>query len=238
MCNASPNVLFNIFNKMNFDLAYFDVSYNIENFHLNYSNEFENEINKQLEKKIEPMEPTFETLNLSNDEDPLLIKIGSTLNEKERKDLKELLIEFQEMFAWSYEDMPSIDPEIAQHHIDTRAHMVPVKQKLRRMRTEWLLKIKEEVTKQLKVGFIKPVHQAEWIANVVPIPKKDGKVRMCVDFRDLNKSCLKDYLPLPYIDVLVDNIAGSALMSFMDGFSGYNQIKMALRDMTKSTSTT
>ena len=238
MCNASPNVLFNIFNKMNFDLAYFDVSYNIENFHLNYSNEFENEINKQLEKKIEPMEPTFETLNLSNDENPLLIKIGSTLNEKERKDLKELLIEFQEMFAWSYEDMPSIDPEIAQHHIDTRAHMVPVKQKLRRMRTEWLLKIKEEVTKQLKVGFIKPVHQAEWIANVVPIPKKDGKVRMCVDFRDLNKSCLKDYLPLPYIDVLVDNIAGSALMSFMDGFSGYNQIKMALRDMTKSTSTT
>ena len=72
----------------------------------------------------------------------------------------------------------------------------------------------------------------------MPIPKKDGKVRMCVDFRDLNKSCLKDYLPLPYIDVLVDNIAGSALMSFMDGFSGYNQIKMALRDMTKSTSTT
>ena len=72
----------------------------------------------------------------------------------------------------------------------------------------------------------------------MPIPKKDGKVRTCVDFRDLNKSCPKDYLPLPYIDVLVDNIAGSALMSFMDGFSGYNQIKMALRDMTKTTSTT
>ena len=116
--------------------------------------------------------------------------------------------------------------------------MVPIKQKLRRIRTEWLLKIKEEVTKQLKVGFIKPIHQAEWIANVVPIPKKYGKVRMCVDFRDLNKSCLKDYLPLPYIDVLVDNIAGSALMSFVDGFSGYNQINMAPKDMTKTTLTT
>ena len=58
-CNASSNVLFNIFNKMNFDLAYFDVSHNIEILHLNDSNEFENEINKQLEKKIEPMEPTF-----------------------------------------------------------------------------------------------------------------------------------------------------------------------------------
>ena len=89
-CDASSNVLFNIFNKMNFDLAYLDVSHNIEILHLNDSNEFENEINKQLEKKIEPMEPTFETINLGNDENPYLIKIGSILNEKERKDLKEL----------------------------------------------------------------------------------------------------------------------------------------------------
>ena len=59
--------------------------------------------------------------------------------------------------------------------------MVPVKQKLRHMRTEWLIKIKEEVTKQLEVGFIKPMHKANWIANVVPVPKKDGKVRMCMD---------------------------------------------------------
>ncbi|XP_023913517.1 uncharacterized protein LOC112025083 [Quercus suber] len=71
--------------------------------------------------------------------------------------------------------MLGIDPRIAQHHIDIHAHMVPIKQKLRRMRTKWLLKTKEEVTKQLKVGFIKPVHQVEWIANVVPILKKDGK---------------------------------------------------------------
>ena len=106
------------------------------------------------------------------------------------------------------------------------------------MRTECLLKIKEEVTKQLKVGFIKPVHQVERITNVVPVPKKDGKMRMCVDFRDLNKTCNKDDFPLPHIDVLVDNTAGSALMSFMDGFSRYNQIKMAPKDMTKTTFTT
>ena len=198
---------------MNFNVVYFDVSYNIEILHLNDSNEFENEINKQLEKKIEHMEPTFETLNLGNNENPCLIKIGSTLNEEERKDLKELLTEFQEVFAWSYEDMPGIDPEIAQHHIDTHAHMIPVKQKLRCIRAKWLLKIKEEVKKQLKVGFIKPMHQAEWIFNVVPIHKKDGKVRMCVDFRDLNKACSKDDFPLPHIDVLVDNTASSALMS-------------------------
>ena len=129
--------------------------------------------------------------------------------------------------------MLGIDPELAQCHIDTYSHMVLVKQKLRRMRTEWLLKIKEEVTKQLKVGFIKPLHQVDWIANVVPVPKKDEKVRMCVDFRDLNKAWPKDDFPFPHIDVLVDN----ALMPFMDGFLGYNQIKMALKDMTKTTYT-
>ena len=74
--NASSNVLFNVFNKMNSDLAYFDVSYNIEILHLNDFNEFENEINKQLEKKIEPVEPTFETLNLDNDENPRLLKLA------------------------------------------------------------------------------------------------------------------------------------------------------------------
>ena len=78
------------------------------------------------------------------------------------------------------------------------------------MRTEWLLKIKEVVTKQLKVGFIKPLHQVDWIANVVPVPKKDG--RMCMDFRDLNKACLKDDF-FSHIDVLVDNTASNALLS-------------------------
>ena len=89
----------------------------------------------------------------------------------------------------------------------------------------------------MKVGFIKPVHQVEWIANVVPVPKKDGKVRMCVDFRDPNKACPKDNFTLPHIDVLVDNTTDNALMSFMDGFSGYNQIKIAPKDMAKTTFT-
>ena len=134
--------------------------------------------------------------------------------------------------------MPDVNPNIAQHHIDTHAHIVPVKQKSRCLRTEWLFKIKEEVTKELKVGFIKLVHQAKWIANVVLVPKKDGKVRMCVDFKYLNKACPKDDFALPHIDVLVDNTAGSVLISFIDGFSWYSQIKMAPKDMTKTIFTT
>ena len=95
VCDASPNVLFKIFNKMNYDLTYFDMSHNIKILHLNDSNEFENEINKRLERKIEPMELTFETLNLGNDENPCLIKIGSTLNKKERRDPKGLFKNFK-----------------------------------------------------------------------------------------------------------------------------------------------
>ena len=78
------------------------------------------------------------------------------------------------------------------------------------------------------------VNYPKWLANVVLVPKKDGKVRMCVDFRDLNKPSLKDDFPLPHIDILVDNIVGHALLSFMDGFSRYNQINMDPEDMEKT----
>ena len=78
------------------------------------------------------------------------------------------------------------------------------------------------------------VQYPEWLANVVPIPKKDGKVRVCVDFRNLNKASPKDDFPLPHIDMLVDSTAGHAILSFMDGFSSYNQIMMALEDSEKT----
>ena len=66
------------------------------------------------------------------------------------------------------------------------------------------------------------VDDTQWLANIVPVPKKDGKVRMCVDYRDLNKVCRKDDFSLPHIDTLVDSAAFRAMYSFMDGFSWYN----------------
>ena len=78
------------------------------------------------------------------------------------------------------------------------------------------------------------VNYPECLANRVLVPKKDWKVRMCLDFRYLNKANPKDDFPLPHIDILFDNIAGYTLISFMDTFLGYNQIKTASENMEKT----
>ena len=197
-------------------------------------NVFIAEIDNGMVDKSNELKEEIQLVNLGSDDEPKAVQIGNTLTSKEKDELISLLKEFLEVFAWSYKDMPGIDMDIVQHHIPTDSTMKPVKQKLRRMKPEWTLKIKEEVEKQYNAGFLKVVNYPEWLANVVPVPKKDGKVRMCVDFRDLNKASPKDDFPLPHIDVLVDNTADHARLSFMDGFSGYNQIKMAPEDMEKT----
>ena len=78
----------------------------------------------------------------------------------------------------------------------------------------------------LEVDFIKEVYYLEWLANVVMVKKANGKWRMCIDFTDLNKACSKDSYPLPCIDLLVESTAEHQLLSFMDAFFGYNQIKL------------
>ena len=87
------------------------------------------------------------------------------------------------------------------------------------MKSKIILKIKEEVEKQLNAGFLIAIAYSDWVANIVPVPKKDGKVRMCVDYKDLNRAILKDNFPLPHIDTLINNIVTNMFFSFMDGFS-------------------
>ena len=96
------------------------------------------------------------------------------------------------------------------------------------------MKIKEEVLKQIYVGFLVTSVYRQWIANICPVPKKDGKVCMCVDYRDLNKASPKDDFPLPHIDMLVDRTTKFKVFSFVDEFSGYNQIRMAPKDTEKT----
>ena len=94
--------------------------------------------------------------------------------------------------------------------------------------------IKEEVQKLTLAKFIREVYYPDWLANVVMVRKANGKWRMCVDFTDLNKACPKGSYPLPRIDQLVDSTAGHKLLSFMDTFSRYNQIRMDETDQEKT----
>lgn len=92
---------------------------------------------------------------------------------------------------------------------------------LRRTRPDISKKIKDEVHKQFDAGFLAVTSYPPWVVNIVAVPKKDGKVRMCVDYHDLNIASPKDDFPLPHIDVLVNNTAQFSVFSFMDGFFDY-----------------
>ena len=118
--------------------------------------------------------------------------------------------------------MPGIDPRIVEHEIKTYPHVCPVQQKLRPVNPRKAAAIKAEIEKLLKAGFIYPVPLTEWVSNPVPVDKKQGTIRVCTDFRDLNKACPKDNYPTPFIDQIIDDCAGNDIFSFMDSFSGYN----------------
>ena len=94
--------------------------------------------------------------------------------------------------------------------------------------------IAEEVRKLQEADFIREVYYPDWLANVVMVKKANGKWRICVDIMDLNRACSKDSYPLPRIDFLVDLIAGHQLLSFMDAFFGYNQIKLDKANQEKT----
>ena len=96
------------------------------------------------------------------------------------------------------------------------------------------VKIKEEVLKQINACYLVTSVYPQWISNIIHVPKKDGKVSMCVDYRVLNKASPKDDFTLPNIDMLVDRTTKFKLFSFMDGSSGYNQIRIAPEDMEKT----
>jgi len=132
-----------------------------------------------------------------------------------------------DVFAWNHEDMPGIDPSIIVHRLNVDPSSRPIRQRMRTFAPERNQVIAEEVSKFLATGFIREVDYPEWLANVVLVKKSNNKWRMCVDFTDLNKACPKDSFPLPRIDLLVNSTSGHQLLSFMDAFSGYNQIQMA-----------
>ncbi|RDY13737.1 hypothetical protein CR513_01293, partial [Mucuna pruriens] len=159
-----------------------------------------------------------------------ITKIGTTMSQKEEEMLTAILIANYDVFAWSARDMPGIDPTFMCHQLSIDGRAKPVAQKKRKQGEEKREAVKQETHKLLSAGFVREVQYPTWLANVVMVKKPNGKWRMCIDYTDLNKACPKDSYPLPSIDRLVDNVAGFTFLSFMDAYSGYNQIRMHPQD--------
>ncbi|GAU22037.1 hypothetical protein TSUD_309410 [Trifolium subterraneum] len=149
----------------------------------------------------------FELIPLGEDPSRNL-KIGKDVPDLAREQLVACLKDNADLFAWSASEMPGLDPNIACHQLTVDEAASVVVQRRPKYTT--------------------------WLSNVVLVKKSNGKWRMCVDYTDLNRACPKDAYPLPCIDRLVDNSSGFKLLSFLDAYSWYNQISMAVADRTKT----
>nr|KYP33112.1 Transposon Ty3-I Gag-Pol polyprotein [Cajanus cajan] len=163
-----------------------------------------------------------------------IVKIGVSLNKEDEEGLVTVLKSNISAFAWSVGDMPGIDPDFLCHHLMVDPKAKPVIQKRRKFGEDKRKAIVEETRKLMAAGHIREIQYPTWLANVVMVRKSNGSWRMCTDFTDLNKACPKDSYPLPNIDCLVDGASGYELLSFMDAYSGYNQIRMHPADEDKT----
>ena len=110
--------------------------------------------------------------------------------------------------------MSGVPRGLAKHRLRVDPKVKPVKEHLRRSAVQKRKAIGEEVARLLAAEFICEIYHSEWLANVVMVPKKDGSLRMCIDFKHINRACPKDHFPLPRIDQIVDSTAGCECLSF------------------------
>ena len=177
----------------------------------------------------------LEEVDIGDGDKPRPTFISANLDSVFKEKLVTLLKEYKDCFAWDYSEMPGLDRSIVEHRLPIKPGYRPYKQPPRKIyKEEVLADVKKEIERLLDANFIRPCKYADWISNIVPVYKKNGKMRVCIDFRDLNKATPMDGYPMPIADSLVDAAAGYKVLSFMDGNAGYNQIFMALEDIVKT----
>jgi hypothetical protein len=137
-------------------------------------------------------------------------------------------------FASDYTEMPGLSKEPIEHRLLIKANFKPYKQGARNLKPEIIGREKEEVDRLLQAGFIQQCCFVDWVSNIVPVEKNTGKIRICVDFINLNRATPKDEYPMPVADLLIDSASGNKMISFLDGTAGYNQIFMEKEDVSKT----
>ena len=123
--------------------------------------------------------------------------------------ITELLCRYSDLFPTTFSEMKGVVGKLGEINIHVRPYDRPIKQRPYRMNPMYKHKVKAEIDKMLQVGIIEPVEEYEWIIPMVVQEKNHGWIRICVDLRKLNDSCLHDPFPTPFIDEVLENVGGT-----------------------------
>jgi len=160
--------------------------------------------------------------------------IGTKIDKAFKVQIIELLKESKDCFALDYYEMPCLSRDVVELKLPIKPNKKPVKQTPRRFVPQIQSKIKEQIERLLKCGFIITARYVDWLANIVPVVKKNGTLRVCIDFRDLNQATPKDEYHMLVAEMLVDSATSFKYLSMLDGYSGYNQIYIAEEYVSKT----
>jgi hypothetical protein len=178
------------------------------------------------------------TIPLCADVPSRTIMIGTEVSKQEEDRLIQFLHHNQDVFASSKSDLTGFHRSVIEHALNTDPKVRPKLQWQRPMSDDRVKSAEAEVQKLLDARIIREVQYPVWVANVVMVPNKNGNMRMCIDFTELNKTCPKDPYPLPRIDIIIDQAAGCEMLSLLDCFSGYHQVWMRREGEAKTGFTT
>ncbi|GJR50210.1 reverse transcriptase domain-containing protein [Tanacetum coccineum] len=187
---------------------------------------------QQLDKGRRLPKSSVEEKIVINDNYPL-VTIGGGLSAECRHAMIHILRKNVDIFAWTLADMTGIPRAITEHSLDTYPHIEPKAQKKRSLAPDRRKVVTDEVNEWLKAGIVRRVRYPTWVANPVLVKKVDGSWRMCIDFKDLNKACLKNLYPLPEIEWKIESLMGFQYKCFLNAYKGYHQIQMTKKDEEK-----
>ncbi len=155
-----------------------------------------------------------------------MVKIDAQLKTCKVLEMEQLLKEFKDVFAWTYKDLKGIPPKLAQHKIKFNTIVPSTHQSRYRLNPNYVIIVKQNIDKLLTIIFIQFVEEATWLSPIVIIPKKNGKLGMCIDFKKLNVARKKDPQPLPFTYEMLNIVAWYEPYSFLDEYSRYHQISI------------
>jgi ribonuclease HI len=177
-------------------------------------------------------------VNIAIDEEPRMVKVGKSTPIEQRKEIIKLLREHRDVLDFTYDEIKLYREDVIQHVIPLNEESNPFRQNLSLINPKLAPLVQKELQKMLTDGIIAQTRHYSWCSNLVVVIKKNGSIKPCVDFRNLNIVCTKDNYPLPKMETLLQRVTSSEMISMLDGFSGYKQIKVKEKDRHKTTFTT